>query len=431
MGHSNSYMLYIVLFVLPYSALSQGNGIISVGSSITDADKSISWYSPSGDFAFGFLKVLEKDQFLLSIWYAKIPDKTTVWYVNDGTTVPAGSKVQLTDDRGLVLTDTQGKELWKSEPYSGIASNGVFKDTGNFVIVGSDSTILWDTFSNPTDTLLPTQTLEVYGTLYSHLTENNFSRGRFQLRLLNDGNLVLNTRDVISNNPYDTYYSSDTADTIPSNRGYQVKFNETGYIYILGSNGAIVKIITNRAVPSTGYYHRATLNIDGVLVQYYHPKVFSGASKWTTVLQIPDNICLAILGNLGSGACGFNNVCSLDDAGRAVCECPESYSLLDPNDKRGSCKPNYTQNCDHSGSSEDLYDFVEVIDTDWPLSDYEQLKPVTELECKRQCLDDCFCAVAIYLDDQGSCWKKKLPLSNGRKDKSVNRKGFLKFNKVH
>lgn len=431
MGRSNSFILCIFLFILPNSALAEGNGIISIGSSISAADKASSWDSPSGEFAFGFQKVQEKDEFLLSIWYAKLPEQTIVWFLNDGTTVPAGSKVQLTDDRGLVLTDTQGKELWKSEPFSGIASGGVFSDTGNFKIVGSDSSVLWDTFSNPTDTILPTQTLEVYGTLYSRRTENNFSKGRFQLRLLNDGNLVLNTREVLTNNPYDTYYSSDTSDTNPSNRGYQVKFNGTGYIYILGSNGAIVKIITNIAVPSsTGYYHRATLNIDGVLVQYYHPKVFSGTSKWTAVLQIPDNICLAILGGRGSGACGFNNVCSVDESGTSNCACPESYSLLDENDKRGSCKPNYTQNCNHNGSSEDVYDFVEVIDTDWPLSDYEQLKPISELECKTQCLNDCFCAVAIYLDDQGSCWKKKLPLSNGKKDKSVNRKGFIKFNKA-
>ncbi|KAK1401576.1 Bulb-type lectin domain-containing protein [Heracleum sosnowskyi] len=385
MGRSNSFILCsIFLFILPNSALAEGNGIISIGSSISAADKASSWDSPSGDFAFGFQKVQEKDQFLLSIWYAKLPEQTIVWFLNVGTTVPAGSKVQLTDDRGLVLSDTQGKELWKSEPFSGIASRGVFSDTGNFKIVGSDSSVLWDTFSNPTDTILPTQTLEVYGTLYSRRTENNFSKGRFQLRLLNDGNLVLNTREVLTNNPYDTYYSSDTSDTNPSNRGYQ----------------------------------------------YYHPKVFSGTSKWTAVLKIPDNICLAILGGRGSGACGFNNVCSVDDSGTSNCACPESYSLLDENDKRGSCKPNYTQNCDHNGSSEDVYDFVEVIDTDWPLSDYEQLKPISELECKTQCLNDCFCAVAIYLDDQGSCWKKKLPLSNGKKDKSVNRKGFIKFNKA-
>ncbi|KAK1390802.1 G-type lectin S-receptor-like serine/threonine protein kinase RLK1-like [Heracleum sosnowskyi] len=106
-------------------ALAQVNGTISVGSFLTAADKATSWYSHSADFAFGFKKL--QNQFLLSIWYNKIPEET--WFANDGKTVSAGSKVQLTADRGLVLSDSQGKELWKSAMLSGTASNGVFNDT--------------------------------------------------------------------------------------------------------------------------------------------------------------------------------------------------------------------------------------------------------------------------------------------------------------
>jgi len=39
--------------------------------------------------------------------------------------------------------------------------------------------------------------------------------------------------------------------------------------------------------------------------------------------------------------------------------------------------------------------------------------------CKQKCLEDCFCAVAIY--GEGQCWKKKYPLSNGRKHPNVTR----------
>lgn len=73
MSYSSSYMLYILLMLLPYLGQSQKNSTLSVGSSLIAADNDISWYSPSGDFAFGFQNV--NDQFLLSIWYDKIPDK--------------------------------------------------------------------------------------------------------------------------------------------------------------------------------------------------------------------------------------------------------------------------------------------------------------------------------------------------------------------
>ncbi|KAK1355487.1 putative receptor protein kinase ZmPK1 [Heracleum sosnowskyi] len=379
MSYSSSYMLYIFLLLLPYFGLSQRNSNLSVGSSLTAEDNGISWYSPSGDFAFGFQKV--NDQFLLSIWCDKIFDKTIVWFVNDGTTVPSGSKVQLTADRGLVLRDFEGTDLWRSETFSGTASTVVFNDTGNFMIFDSSSTMLWDSFSNPTDTLLPTQTMEIGGTLFSRHTETNFTKGRFQLRLLDNGDLVLNARNVLTNNAYGSYYTSKTSD----------------------KDNAI----------SQGY-------------QYYHPKVFNGTSVWTAVWQIPDNICNNVEVP-GSGACGFNSVCTLDDSRRPDCQCPESYSLLDPNDKHGSCKPNFTQSCSDYSSNEDSYDLLELTDTDWPLSDYEELKPISVLECRRQCLIDCYCAVAVHRGE--TCWKKKVPFANGRKDRSLNGKAFLKIRK--
>ncbi|GMP92101.1 hypothetical protein CsSME_00042472 [Camellia sinensis var. sinensis] len=162
--------------------------------------------------------------------------------------------------------------------------------------------------------------------------------------------------------------------------------------------------------PATEYFHRATLNFDGVFTQYYHLKTFNSSAKWTPIWSQPDNICVDIAGTEGSGACGFNSICRLSDYRRPDCKCPPGCSLLDPNNTYGSCKPNFTQNCleDDINSAEDIYDFETLINTDWPTSDYEHLAPATEVQCKRSCINDCFCAVAIL--GEGSCWKKKLPL---------------------
>ncbi|XP_074337484.1 G-type lectin S-receptor-like serine/threonine-protein kinase LECRK3 [Apium graveolens] len=414
MSYSSSYILCTYFSFLSYSALAQGNGAISIGWSLTAADKpDTSWYSPSGEFAFGFRKA--QDQFILAIWYDKIPDKTIVWHVNDGSTVPAGSRVQLTADRGLVLSDLKRNVIWTSEPFSGTAFYAAFFDTGNFRIVGSKSSTVWDTFSNPTDTLLPTQTMDVYGKLYSRRTETNFTRGRFQLRLLDDGNLVLNTRNVLTDFPYNAYYKSNTSDENRSNQGYQVKFNESGYLYILRRNGDIVELTTDKAIPSTGYYHRATLTYDGILVQYYHLKIFTGTTGWTSVWQEPVNICTTIRELLGDGACGFNSICTFVGS-RKDCECPETYSLLDPNDKQGGCKPNFTQNCDRN-------DPVKICMILW-----RALALTGRYLLMSGLLIDCFCIAAYY--NRNSCWKKKQPLVNGRKDNSVKGKTYLKISKV-
>lgn len=47
--------------------------------------------------------------------------------------------------------------------------------------------------------------------------------------------------------------------------------------------------------------------------------------------------------------------------------------------------------------------------------------------CKQSCLQDCFCAIAILREE--TCWKKKLPLSNGRVDDSRPSVSFIKIRK--
>ncbi|KAM1044930.1 hypothetical protein ACFX19_036589 [Malus domestica] len=140
-------MLLFSLFLLPISVISQNNGRVAVGSSLTaTTGDSSSWLSPSGDFAFGFSPLGNNDRFLLSIWYAKIPDKTVVWYAYDGNNpmvAPRGSVLNLTANSGLVLNNPQGGEIWKSEITLGTVANGVMNDTGNFVLQYQNSGSLW------------------------------------------------------------------------------------------------------------------------------------------------------------------------------------------------------------------------------------------------------------------------------------------------
>ncbi|KAJ9559382.1 hypothetical protein OSB04_013996 [Centaurea solstitialis] len=423
-----SYLILFPLF-LPFLVVSQQtNGSVPVGSSLTATDNTTEpWLSPSGDFAFGFQPVRDTDNFLLSIWYDKIPEKTIVWYPEGGPTVPRGSKVELTGERGLVLKDPRGVEVWTSGSGSDVAY-GVMNDTGNFVIVRSNSNKIWESFSFPADTMLPSQVMERGGVIYSKRSGMNFSSGRFQLRLLQDGNLVLNARDIASNFAYAAYYETKTGDLAnQSNSGDRVIFDATGYLYLLRRSGKRFDLTPSQELPLGDYYHRVTLDFDGVFTQYYHPKAFTNDSRWEIVWSYPENICLSFHGAEGSGACGFNSVCSLDQDNRPKCECPRGFSLLDPGDPYGDCKPYYFPNCDERELKLDAFEFVELTDIDWPTSDYVIMNPTSEQDCKNACLSDCFCAVAIYRGNK--CWKKKLPLSNGKVDDSLNVKAFVKLRK--
>ncbi|XP_049409502.1 G-type lectin S-receptor-like serine/threonine-protein kinase RLK1 isoform X3 [Solanum stenotomum] len=433
---SNSFYYFLVIFLLfsfPSQNLAQNNGRIATRSSISATNESTPWLSPSGDFAFGFKKIQEnKNEFLLCIWYAKIQEKTIVWHANISDLVPQGSRLNLDSQSGLILSDPQGNFLWRSDlVFIGNIDYGLMNDNGNFVVMGSDSSNpLWESFRNPTNTLLPNQTLERGSFLVSQKSQANFTQGRFYLRMLDNGNLVLVTQSVPSNKDYDDeYYNTQTSDqTNAINSGDKLVFGENGVLYVLKRNNE-TQVLTPRSNPSASdNYHRVTLNFDGVLSHYYHSRILN-SSGWNILWSQPDNICTEITGGNGPGSCGYNNVCSLGTNNRPVCNCPKGYSLVDPNDAYGDCKPNFSISCDEvgRGSPDDLYSLITIRDTDWPLSDFQKISPSTEQDCQNACLNDCFCAVAIYRSN--SCWKKKLPLSNGRIDTSLNAKAFIKLRK--
>nr|GMD16411.1 G-type lectin S-receptor-like serine/threonine-protein kinase RLK1 [Ipomoea batatas] len=426
-------LLYLLFLVFPLHTLAQNNATIAVNQTLNTASEP--WVSsPSGVFAFGFQKIqATEDQFMLCIWYANIPQRTIVWHANISA-APQGSTVRVDSGSGLILEDPQGNKLWSpgDDGLSQVIDHGFLNDTGNLVLVGRDSRVVWDTFSHPTDTLLPTQEMEIGGMLISRRSETNFSQGRFYLRMLGDGNMVLSTKSVSTNLDFDSeYYNSGTSD--PTISDYKLGFTELGSLYILKGSNQTVEITPPRSIYS-GNYVRLSLNFDGVLSLYSIPKISTVNQIWSSNWSQPDNICTAIHGDYGSGACGYNNVCSIDDDNtkRPSCKCPRGYSLIDPSDEYGSCGINFVQICDESlgtekGSSEDLYEIIEVNNTNWPFNDIEHINPCGEDECKASCLNDCLCDVAIY--GGSGCWKKRLPLSNGVYGASIAAKAFLKLRK--
>ncbi|KAF3432064.1 hypothetical protein FNV43_RR26803 [Rhamnella rubrinervis] len=426
------------LLILPYFIVINAqtiNGNISLGLSLTAGNSSALWLSPSEDFAFGFHK-LDDDNFLLAIWYYKLPQFTSVWYANGDNPAPRNSKLELTADRGIILKDGDDQELWSSGNIStstAAVAYAVMNDTGNFQVLDGNSNPIWESFKYPTDTLLPTQFIEIGGMLSSRKSQTNFSRGRFQFRLLEDGNAVLNPINLLGNYTYDAYYASGTNDVANlSNSGFRVIFDRSGYLYVLRRDGSQSFITKPEDARSTSlYYQRVSLNFDGVLTlssQYKDPSA-AIIQTWRTIRFEPENICLAIHGERGTGPCGYNSICSLQsDRSRTNCKCPEGYSLFDPNDAYSGCRSNFLVGCDSTfgqSNQEEYYFMKEIPSTNWPTSDYEVISPATSESCKSSCLHDCLCGAAIFGGER--CWKKKLPLSNGREDREPGSIAFLKL----
>ncbi|KAL5074719.1 hypothetical protein RYX36_013703 [Vicia faba] len=123
----------------------------------------------------------------------------------------------------------------------------------------------------------------------------------------------------------------------------------------------------------------ANLNFDGVFTLFKHPRNSTESEGWTIVWSKPDIIC-AYTVNSGSGVCGYNSFCTLGQDKRPTCQCPKSYSLVNPGDPYGSCKPDFIQGCeeDELRKIKDLYYFKVLINTDWPLSEFVLQRLFTE-----------------------------------------------------
>ncbi|XP_024159208.2 G-type lectin S-receptor-like serine/threonine-protein kinase LECRK3 [Rosa chinensis] len=416
-------LLLLLLQLLPISAVAQTYKNISLGSSLTALDNNSFWASPSGEFAFGFQEV-SSNGFLLAIWFNKIAERTIVWSANANNLLQKGSKVVLNADGQLLLNDAAtSKQLLLADSVGREVAYAAMLDTGNFVLANQNSMYLWESFTRPTNTLLPTQTLNQGTILFAPTTATNYSKGRFMFTLQDDGNLLL----------YTTHYPSDTANfpywsTQSMEIGYQVIFNQTGAIYLTSKNGSILTAVLNNTASTMEFYHRVTLDYDGVLRYYVYPKS-TGTSghwitAWSTLSIIPPNICVSISQDKGGGACGFNGLCQHDQG--PSCQCPVGYSFIDPNDELRGCKQNFVQqSCDGTSPETDLFYFEEMQNTAWPQSDYEKFTPVTEDWCRQTCLADCFCAVANFRN--GDCWIKSIPLRNGRIDPSNGAKALIKI----
>ncbi|KAK2641340.1 hypothetical protein Ddye_023103 [Dipteronia dyeriana] len=368
--------------------VAQTNSNRTSGSSLTASNDNSgsSWVSPSGEFAFGFRQIGEQG-FLLAIWFDKIPEKTIVWSANRNELVQRGSKVELTADGPLVLRDASGRQIWNTPPGGEEVAYGAMLDTGNFVLAGRDSVILWESFDTPTDKILPTQTMNQGSKLIARISDSNYSSGRFMFMLQSDGNLLLYTTKYLTEEVNYAYWSTQDS-TIDS--GFQVIFDQTGYLYVIAKNGSILNVVfSNKASNSThDFYQRATVDSDGVFRQYVYPKSSnSSAGKWSlawsTLSFIPSNICSRIQGVTGSGACGFNSYCSLADD-RKMCQCPPGYTFIDPEDEMKGCKQNFVlQSCDRASEEMNLFEFRDMINTNWPQFDYEYYNAQSEDWCRQ------------------------------------------------
>ncbi|XP_065618519.1 G-type lectin S-receptor-like serine/threonine-protein kinase LECRK3 [Quercus suber] len=346
--------------------------------------------SPSGKFIFGFhpLESSEKvNQFLLAVWFNKTKDPTIVWSTNGNKPAPEGSELKLSSNKEFVLNDPdQDNELWKPQMNgSSKSSCFVMLDNRNLVILDEQYNSIWESFKEPTDTILPGQILHMTTTLRSHQSETNYSDGRFEVALQLDGNFVLYY--LWSEKIKGPYFATMTMQCISV-----LNFTEDGRMYILDENNSYIYSLTEKNPGSReSFYHMARIDPDGGFRLYSLPRKENptsdglescSSSSWNEVQSIPDDTCGRFDANFFvGGLCGLNGICRTSDEssgnGKAFCTCPSGFSPLDPSNGWAGCKPNFPlPSCDNGWeANKGSVTFAELPKVDWPLSaDYSLLQ---------------------------------------------------------
>lgn len=339
-------LLWLILLVASFHGSPAQNSTRTIvsGSRLTaNSQNTSSWPSPLGDFEFGFYS-LSDDRFLVGIWFDKIPEKTLAWSFNRNQPVGLGSYVELTVAGRLLINDSLGSETYI---YNGslYATSATMKDDGNFVLISSDGSIVWQSFDSPTDTLLPGQILPTKQKLFSNANGTfDFSIGRFNLEMQYDGNLLLNA-----------YRYKDPAYWYTGTKGENgfLQFNATSMLMrVYNTSTPDTHNLTDAGklpTPLNDYYHRATLNDVGNFQQFYYKKANGtqvGQSSWSLAWQAISQPCIV------NGICEEYGYCtSLGDNQKPSCRCPPNFTLLDPNNPFKGCYPDFApQRCGKDSS---------------------------------------------------------------------------------
>uniref|UniRef100_A0A0D9XGF4 Receptor-like serine/threonine-protein kinase n=1 Tax=Leersia perrieri TaxID=77586 RepID=A0A0D9XGF4_9ORYZ len=155
----------ILLFLLLALPLCSSDDRLAVGKTLSPGETLV---SDGGAFAMGFFSPFNStpNKLYLGIWYNNIPKLTVVWVadqvapITDHPSSSSKSKLTMSNDSNLILSDSTGRVLWSTNVT--IAAGGgvnnsvaVLVNSGNLVIRSSpDGTPLWQMFDHPSSVFM-------------------------------------------------------------------------------------------------------------------------------------------------------------------------------------------------------------------------------------------------------------------------------------
>ncbi|KAJ0714247.1 putative protein kinase RLK-Pelle-SD-2b family [Helianthus annuus] len=327
--------------------------------------------SNSSDFGFGFDPNSDVTSFTLVIIH--IASSRIIWSANRD--VPVGNSDKFVfDNDGNAYLQGNGKVVWSTDTGKKGVSAIELLDSGNLVLVNNDGGVVWQSFSYPTNTLMPDQDF-IKGMKLVSNRDNNMS---FSLQL-KTGDAILSSE---FNNPQ-PYWSmgKDTRRIINKSGGdansATIKAN-TWRFYDENKVFLWQFVFSDEADANTTWI--AVLEDDGFI------KFHNLHAQNTATRRIPDDSCSR------PQACSQYYVCH--DGSR--CQCPSGLA-------RYNCKPQVETLCNKSKDSSSLVNAGENLS--YFALGFVLPSSKTDLDgCKSSCLNNCTCLAMFFDNDSRNCY---------------------------
>ncbi|KAK9123852.1 hypothetical protein Sjap_013454 [Stephania japonica] len=380
------------------------------GSSMSVEGGSDLLTSPDNSFTCGFYPV-GTNAYCFSIWFTNTKDKTVVWMANRDRPVNGqASRISFRRDGVMVLTDFDGSIVWSTDASNATDADAVeLLDTGNLVLKNSEGKIQWQSFDSPTDTLLPTQTINKHKKLTSSKGSGSYFTGYYSLYFDSDNILQL------------IYDGPETSSSYWPNPDYAVFENgrknyNSSRIAVLNEIGRFSSSDgLNRYASDRGFgvKRRLTMDYDGNLRLYSLNK---SSGSWTVSWVAMSHPCKV------HGLCGRNGICVYTP--KHKCSCPPGYEIVDPTDWSRGCKPKFTLACDQAQQLK----FIKLPHVDFYGYDLPYKKNISLEDCKKLCSNDCSCRAFAYKQGKATCFPKG-DLFNGEQSTSIPATVYIKLSR--
>ncbi|CAH8360743.1 unnamed protein product [Eruca vesicaria subsp. sativa] len=339
--------------------------------------------SNNSNFGFGFLNTpASVTLYTLSIVHK--PSKRLIWSANRASPVSNSDKFQFEANGNVVLRREQGggsDEVWRLDNLGKIVSRIELRDSGNLVLVSSHGASIWESFDNPTDTLITNQGFKQGMKLISNPSSSNMT---YTLEI-KSGDMVLSLNTLLTPQVY----------------------------WSMGNDGG--KIVNKDGVVTSssllGNSWRFFDENQSLLWQFVYSDDKDGNATWIAVLG---NNGVVTFSNLGTGAssadsstklpndqcatpepCGPYYVCS----GGKVCGCVSGLSQV-----RSDCKSGIVTPCKKTENNGTLLNVGDKVDY-FGLGFATPFSKKTSLDnCKEFCNKNCSCLGLFFQNSSGDCF---------------------------